>query len=211
MRASSWRTVKDNEDVSELRDKREGVTDHVLLPLYCSGSSYEAKSGRSLNLKVKVEAGHSSRSSFSSPRSFAEREAGCSQSRHAGEATEHALELVRPSTSSLHFSSLASPSVPSQLSPCSEKNQDPLRMCRDHTVLAYAISVSTASLLHAVDALPSLEPTLPFFDLSAVRVREGRLGAENGERELVVELRMRRGEAEARLAPRSFPASSTFS
>jgi hypothetical protein len=54
-------------------------------------------------------------------------------------------------------------------------------MCRAHTVLAYAISVSTASLLYAADALPSLEPTLPFFDLVSLRIREGRLEAHHGE------------------------------
>jgi hypothetical protein len=211
MRASSWRTVKDNEDVSELRDKREGVTDHVLVLLYCSELSYEVESGSGSKLKVKVEAGHSSRSSFSSPRLFVERKAGRSRSGHAGEFTERALELVSPPTSSLHFSSLISPSLPPNSFTPAGTSQNPFRMCRAHTVVAYAISVSTSSLLHAADALPSLEPTLPFFELLAVRVCEGRPDAKNGERELVVKLRMRRSEAEARLAPRSFPASSTFS
>ncbi|GAA6012664.1 hypothetical protein JCM10207_009074 [Rhodosporidiobolus poonsookiae] len=48
-------------------------------------------------------------------------------------------------------------------------------MCRARTVLSYSISVTTESLIYAADAHPSLEPTLPFFDLVSLRIRQGRL------------------------------------
>ncbi|GAA5829131.1 hypothetical protein JCM11251_004135 [Rhodosporidiobolus azoricus] len=50
-------------------------------------------------------------------------------------------------------------------------------MCTAHTIIAYAISVSTASLLEAADAFPHLAPTLPVFQLISLRLREGRLQA----------------------------------
>ncbi|GAA5885145.1 hypothetical protein JCM6882_007249 [Rhodosporidiobolus microsporus] len=60
-------------------------------------------------------------------------------------------------------------------------------MCKAHTVLAYAINVSTPSLLEAADAFPHLEPTLPFFQLISLRIREGRLQAQKDGAQSAVE------------------------